>query len=87
MRILLLSSLFIFLRLGCSSSRVNIDRLQIRQGKYYLINSSKLYNGKVVFKHDNGNVSNIIEIKEGVPDGKWIAYGYKKEIVQEVLNV
>lgn len=83
MRLLFSISLFVLLFSGCSSSKVNIDRLQVKQSRYYLPNSSKPYSGKVVFRYENGDVSNVVEIKNGVPDGKWIAYGYKKEIVQE----
>lgn len=83
MKLSLLLCLFMHLLLSCSSSNTSIDCLQIKQSKYFLPNSSKPYTGEVVFKHYNGEVSNIFKIKNGVPDGEWIAYGYKKEIVQK----
>ncbi|WP_116543014.1 toxin-antitoxin system YwqK family antitoxin [Pontibacter virosus] len=58
-----------------------MDQLQERKGTYYL--NKKPFNGKAVSKFDNGNISGFIEFKNGIPNGKWIAYGYAGEIVQE----
>lgn len=73
----------ILILLGCSNSKVNIDGLQIRQGKYYSLNAQKPFSGEAISKFDDGNIASIIELKEGVPNGKWITYGYKQEIIQE----
>lgn len=83
MRLLTIIILFAFFIEGCTSSKITIDNLQMIQNKYYLAGTQKPYSGKVISKFDNGDVSSVIEIKEGVPNGKWIAYGYKNEIVQE----
>jgi hypothetical protein len=68
---------------GCSDLKVDVERLQLIDGKYYLANSSKPYSGEVIFTFDNGDISNLVEMKGGVPNGKWFAYGYKKEVIQE----
>ncbi|MGF6928963.1 hypothetical protein QFZ48_004463 [Chitinophaga sp. W2I13] len=44
---------------------------------------NKPFSGIAVIKFDNGKVSNSIHFKNGIPDGKWTAYGYQGEIVQE----
>lgn len=71
-----------FILLGCSSTKVSIDNLQVKENRYYL-QGKKPYTGKVISKFDNGSVASVIQIKNGIPDGKWVAYGYKGEIVQE----
>lgn len=59
-----------------------MDKLQVKENRYYL-HGEKPYTGKVVSKFDNGGISSIIQMKNGIPDGKWTAYGYKGEIMQE----
>lgn len=83
MKSLFLICVISVLSLGCSDTQIHEDLLQLRQGKYYFQRSSTPYTGKVVSKFDDGNISSIIDVKQGIPNGKWIAYGYQKEIVQE----
>ena len=83
MRSLFIFSFFVFITWSCSSPKIAIDKLIMKQGKYYSINSKNPYAGKVISKFDNGNIASIIEMKNGVPNGKWVAYGYKNEVVQE----
>ena len=83
MKYIFLKICFLFICISCTNSNITIDHLFINQGKYYLQDSNNPYSGKVVTKFENGNISNVIELKNGIPNGKWIAYGYKNEIVQE----
>jgi hypothetical protein len=83
MRCIIIFALWIFSTWGCSSPKVGLDELKMRQNKYYFGSSQKPYSGKIISKYDNGYISNIIEMKDGIPNGKWVVYGYKKEIIQE----
>jgi hypothetical protein len=67
---------------GCTPTKVSIDKLQVKESRYYLKNE-KPYTGEVVSSFDNGSIASIIQMKGGVPNGRWVAYGYKGEIVQE----
>jgi hypothetical protein len=67
---------------GCTPTKVSIDKLQVRENRYYLKNE-KPYTGEVVSNFDNGSIAGIIQMKDGVPNGRWVAYGYNGEIVQE----
>ncbi|HEY8389133.1 MAG TPA: hypothetical protein VIK74_11040 [Parasegetibacter sp.] len=67
---------------GCFPSQISLDKLQIEANQYCLKNG-KPYTGKVISHFDNGNVASIIQMKDGVPNGRWIVYGYKREIIQE----
>ena len=82
MRLLYLG-LFVTFIFGCSSRGVTIEDLQIKNNKYYLNNSKTPYSGKVVSKFEDGGISDIVEMKDGIPNGKWVAYGYNKEVIQE----
>lgn len=83
MRVFIFFCSILILVFGCTSSDVNINRLQIRQNKLYEVGSSNPFTGKVILNHDDGSLSNTFELKNGIPDGKWVAFGYENEIVQE----
>ena len=69
--------------LGCSDLVILKDDLEFKEFKYFNKGNDKPFSGTAVIKFDNGKVSNSIRFKNGIPDGKWEAYGYQGEIVQE----
>ena len=78
-----LSIAAIFFILGCAEQEISIDKIQLRQGKYYPIGTKNPYSGKVITTFNNGMVSGSYELKEGVPNGEWVTYGYQSETIQE----
>lgn len=71
------------LLLGCSEPVILKDDLEFKEFKYFSKRNDKPFSGTAVIKFDNGKVSNSIRFKNGIPDGKWEAYGYQGEITQE----
>lgn len=69
--------------LACSPTKVSIDELSLKESRYFYLHSKQPYTGEAISKFDNGKISSMIKFKNGVPDGKWFAYGYKGEIIQE----
>jgi hypothetical protein len=69
--------------LGCSPAKVSISKLTLKNSLYYYLQTKQPYTGEVLIKFDNGKTASVINIKNGVPDGRWVAYGYQGEIVQE----
>lgn len=69
--------------LGCSNPVILKDDLEFKEFKYFNKRNDKPFSGTALIKFDNGKVSNSIRFKNGIPDGKWEAYGYQGEIVQE----
>jgi len=55
--------------------------LIIKKSIFYK-DSTKVYSGHAFSKFDDGKISNDVLIENGIPSGKWIAYGYQGEIVQ-----
>jgi hypothetical protein len=72
-----------FLISSCTPTEVTLDKLELRESKYFLIDSEKPFNGKLITEFEKGKVASEIPVKEGIPKGKWLAYGYHHEIVQE----
>jgi hypothetical protein len=73
----------LFIISGCSPKRISIDKLQLKGNNYFYMQTNQPYTGLVISKFENGNIANIIKMKDGIPNGKWVAYGYKGEIIQE----
>ena len=67
---------------SCTQKNVSIDKLQIKENRYCLKNDTP-FTGEAVSNYDNGTIACIIQMKDGVPNGRWVAYGYKGEVVQE----
>src|SRR4051812_43547785 len=68
---------------GCSTSTVSIDQLILKKGRYYAPGSGRAFTGEATLTFDNGTIAGWVQFKNGVPDGRWVAYGYEHEIVQE----
>lgn len=68
---------------SCHPSKVQLSDLIYTDFKYYKKGSDHLFTGTAIAIFENGNISNTIELKDGIPNGKWVAYGYKGEIIQE----
>jgi hypothetical protein len=68
---------------GCNRPKTLISDLEYREFRYYKKGSSQQYTGTAITNFDDGNLSNSIEIKNGIPNGKWASYGYMGEVIQE----
>ncbi|WP_129716184.1 hypothetical protein [Pedobacter sp. SYP-B3415] len=75
--------LIFFLLLGeaCGNPEASFKELVVKDNLFYK-DSLTVYSGYVFSEFDNGDISSKIPIKNGIPDGKWVAYGYDGEIVQ-----
>lgn len=67
---------------GCLKNKVKLKDLKINNGIYHISRSNEPYSGHAYSYFKEGGMSNDIYIKEGIPSGKWMAYGYDGEIVQ-----
>ena len=74
--------IFLFVVAGCVNSTILVKDLVIKNSFFYK-DSIELYSGHAFTKFENGRISNDILIKDGIPSGEWIAYGYQGEIVQK----
>lgn len=70
--------------LSCSqmSRRTSYDNLVFKHYLFFEKDAHAPFTGITESKFENGNISNVIRFKNGVPDGEWAAYGYQGEIVQ-----
>ena len=82
-RVFIASFLIILLFSSCTSSKELVSDLVLKNDRYYKKKSEQPFTGIAITKFDNGVMSSSTELKNGVPNGKWFAYGYKSEIVQE----
>jgi uncharacterized protein len=70
----------ILMLLACSSEKMNFNKLQDRNGLYYLVNEDKPYTGEIV-SYLNGKPEFEGQIENGLRVGLWIYYypsGQKK---------
>jgi antitoxin component YwqK of YwqJK toxin-antitoxin module len=52
------------------SQQVDIGQIQLRNDLYFLVNVEKPFSGTIVSKYANGQIENIIKIKNGKPHGE-----------------
>ena len=74
---LLIALLMLF---ACSSEKMNFNKLQDRNGLYYLVNEDKPYSGEIV-SYNNGKPEFEGQIENGLREGLWVYYypsGQKK---------
>ena len=83
-KLLLVSIILIWLLIvfGCGSAETfDYSKLQLRNGFYYYLNSEKLFSGKVVILHNNGQKHMEFDCNNGQKEGKyteWYKNGEKK---------
>ncbi|PUZ19213.1 hypothetical protein GA0116948_1315 [Chitinophaga costaii] len=82
-KLLCIFSLTILILSSCTLSQQLVSNLELKNNKYYGTESGQLFSGKAITKFDNGIISSSTELKNGIPNGKWFAYGYKNEVIQE----
>jgi hypothetical protein len=72
--------IFLFF-LNCKSNNIFLTDLEYKNSHYY--NKNILYSGSVFNRfEENGRVSFIAKINEGIPSGNWRSLGYDGEIIQ-----
>ena len=75
--------LFSLLLIGCHNNRVNLDTLKLFKHKYYADgNHTTPFSGTAVSMFETGHISVNVNFNNGIPDGKWEAFGYDGEVVQ-----
>ena len=60
---------------SCSSKK-SFEDLYLKDDQYCLKETKSPFTGEVIIRFKSGNISNKIEMKDGIPNGKWISYGY-----------
>jgi hypothetical protein len=72
--------IFLLMLFACSSEKMNFNKLQDRNGLYYLVNEDKPYSGEIV-SYFNGKPDFEGQIENGLRVGIWVFYypsGQKK---------
>jgi hypothetical protein len=68
---------------GCSANDVLVNKMILRNGRYFISNDTHVpYTGTALSKFDTGKLSEKTSFINGVPNGKWLAYGYNGEVIQ-----
>ena len=70
---------------GCTQ-KTDLDKLELKDNYYYAQGKSSKFTGQAISKLSNGKPSNVLNFRNGVPDGRWKAYGYDGVVVQEGEN-
>jgi hypothetical protein len=66
---------------GCSSSIKLKSELKKENNRYYYDN--KPFTGVAISEFKNRQISDEVNFKNGLPEGKWKTYGYDGEVIQE----
>jgi len=78
------SNLFLLIVTACSCNRnADLHQLVLRDNAYYLPGKSDKFSGRATTKLPNGKTSNIVNFRDGIPYGQWMAFGYEGEIIQD----
>ena len=73
---------FLLTLTSCGKERIeDISKLELRDGKIYVIGENKPYTGTFIKKFENGNLRKIAEFKNGVPHGKEETYDKNSQLL------
>jgi hypothetical protein len=79
----LITFLIIGSLIKCTRNHILLEELVIKDGKYFIAEEGiKPFSGIAISKFTNKQASNKISFINGVPNGSWISYGYKGEVIQ-----
>ncbi len=73
---------FLLVVVGCGNERPMIDDMRIVNNKYYYKKNPLSFTGIAISKSETGQISNEVNLKNGVPVGHWKTFGNNGEIVQ-----
>jgi len=68
---------------GCSNHETLLKDLKLINNKYFYKEKDIPFTGIVTSAFKTGQISSKVTLKNGIPAGYWVAYGYKGEIVQD----
>ena len=67
---------------GCGNERPMIDDMRIVNNKYYYKKNPLSFTGIAISKSESGQILNEVNLKNGVPVGRWKTFGDNGEVVQ-----
>ena len=74
--------MFLLTLTSCGKERIeDMSKLELRDGKIYVIGENKPYTGTFIKKFENGNLRKIAEFKNGVPHGKEETYDKNSQLL------
>lgn len=81
MRIIVI--VFTLLLISCKGDDFRLTDLRLQKKYYYLKSDTVRFSGRIRTLFPDNTVSNDFRFVDGVPNGKWISYGHKGEVIQE----
>ena len=74
--------MFLLTLTSCGKERIeDMSKLELRDGKIYVIGENEPYTGTFIKKFENGNLRKIAEFKNGVPHGKEETYDKNSQLL------